>query len=87
MGLEEVSININDQTLKLETGKLAKQADGSVTVQYGDNIILSTAAMSDPREGIDFFLFLLNLKKECMLEERSLEVFSKEKDALVHQLY
>ena len=34
MGLEEVSININDQTLKLETGKLAKQADGSVTVQY-----------------------------------------------------
>ena len=55
MGLEEVSININDQTLKLETGKLAKQADGSVTVQYGDNIILSTAAMSDPREGIDFF--------------------------------
>ena len=58
MGLEEVSININDHTLKLETGKLAKQADGSVPVQYGDNI-----------------------------EERSLEVFSKEKDALVHQLY
>ena len=55
MGLEEVSININDQTLKLETGKLAKHAFGSVTFQYGDNIILSTAAMSDPREGIDFF--------------------------------
>ncbi|MBN18782.1 MAG: polyribonucleotide nucleotidyltransferase [Chloroflexi bacterium] len=55
MGLEEVSISINNKTLKFENGKLAKQANGSVTIQYGDNIILSTAAMSDPREGIDFF--------------------------------
>jgi len=55
MGLEEVNINIGDRTLKFETGKLAKQANASVTVQYGDNIILCTAAMSDPREGIDFF--------------------------------
>ena len=55
MGLEEVNIKISDRTLKFETGKLAKQANASVTVQYGDNIILCTAAMSNPREGIDFF--------------------------------
>ena len=47
MSLEEVSININDKTLKFETGKLAKQANGSLTIQYGDNIILSTLLSSN----------------------------------------
>src|SRR5512143_120357 len=42
--------------LSFETGKLAKQAHGSVVVRIGDNVILATAvANADPREGIDFF--------------------------------
>ena len=41
--------------MSIETGKLAKQADGSAMVQYGDTIVLVTAcAKSKPREGIDF---------------------------------
>ncbi|HEX2033741.1 MAG TPA: polyribonucleotide nucleotidyltransferase [Chloroflexota bacterium] len=42
--------------LIVETGKIAGQADGSVTVQYGDTVVLATAVMAKTaREGIDFF--------------------------------
>jgi polyribonucleotide nucleotidyltransferase len=42
--------------LILETGKFAKQANGSVTVQYGGTVVLVTACMSkEPKEGQDFF--------------------------------
>jgi len=44
------------QELILETGKIAKQANGSVTVQYGGTVVLVTACMSrEIREGQDFF--------------------------------
>ena len=49
-------IDFAGRRLIVETGKLAGQANGSVTVQYGETIILATATMSKgPREGIDFF--------------------------------
>ncbi|HWQ00028.1 MAG TPA: polyribonucleotide nucleotidyltransferase, partial [Vicinamibacterales bacterium] len=42
-------------TLSIETGRLAKQADGAAVVRYGDTIVLVTAcAARNPREGIDF---------------------------------
>ncbi|MGB9552759.1 MAG: hypothetical protein ACPL7L_00070, partial [bacterium] len=42
--------------LVLETGRLGKQAAGSVTVQHADNVVLVTACISSTiREGIDFF--------------------------------
>lgn len=42
--------------LTIETGKYAKQANGAVTVRYGDTMVITTATMSkEPREGIDFF--------------------------------
>src|SRR5246127_181739 len=44
------------KTLQIETGHLAKQAQGSAIVRQGDNVVLGTACASpDPREGIDFF--------------------------------
>ncbi len=50
------SIKIGDDTLTIETGKVAKQADGSVVLKYGDTMILVTAVSShSPREGLDFF--------------------------------
>ena len=43
-------------TITIETGKLANQASGAVTVRLGDTLILTTATMTKtPREGIDFF--------------------------------
>src|SRR3954464_918312 len=48
-------ISINGKPLRIETGKLAKQADGSVIVRYGDSVVLVTACRAaSPREGIDF---------------------------------
>src|SRR3989442_15415477 len=48
-------ISINSKTLSFETGKLAKQAHGSVIVRFGDSVVLVTACHSaSPREGIDF---------------------------------
>ena len=48
-------ISISGKPLRLETGKLAKQAAGSVVVRYGDSVVLVTASRAaTPREGIDF---------------------------------
>src|SRR5438874_1526288 len=53
MNTREVSIN--GKSLSFETGKLAKQAHGSVIVRYGDSVVLVTAChAASPREGIDF---------------------------------
>ena len=43
------------RTLTIETGKLARLAGGSVTVRFGDTMVLGTANRSDPRPGLDFF--------------------------------
>lgn len=50
-----VEKQIGRQTLSFETGQLAKQAAGSVLVQYGETVVLVAAASSDPRPGLDFF--------------------------------
>ena len=48
-------LTIGQHTLSLETGKLAKQAGGSVMVRFGDSVVLVTACRAaSPREGIDF---------------------------------
>ncbi len=46
---------IGGRTLTIETGKMALLAGGSVTVRYGDTVVLGTANRSDPRPGLDFF--------------------------------
>ena len=46
---------VGPKALSIETGRLAQQANGSVLVRYGDSVVLVTATMSKPREGIDFF--------------------------------
>ena len=50
-----VEKEIGGRTLSIETGKLAKQAHGGVTVQFGETVVLGTAVTAPPREGIDFF--------------------------------
>src|SRR5215469_13653577 len=53
--MEQVSIPLGSSTLTIETGKVAKQANGAAYVRYGDTVVLATACSSKPREGIDFF--------------------------------
>jgi polyribonucleotide nucleotidyltransferase len=48
-------LHVGQNTLRLETGKLAKQAGGSVIVRFGDSVVLVTACRAaSAREGIDF---------------------------------
>src|SRR5215217_8338744 len=50
-----VERQIGGRTLSIETGSYAKLADGAVTVQFGDTVILAAVVRANPREGIDFF--------------------------------
>src|SRR5436189_1716538 len=57
-------VDINGTPLSFETGKLAKQADGSVLVRMGDSVVLVTACASpNPREGIDFLPLTVDYKE------------------------
>ena len=50
------AIKLGGKELAVETGKVAKQADGSVVISYGDTIVLVTAvSATSPREGLNFF--------------------------------
>ncbi|MFN8533705.1 MAG: polyribonucleotide nucleotidyltransferase [Dehalococcoidia bacterium] len=54
--IHRVEREIGGRTLSLEAGRFAEQANGAVTVQYGDTVVLVTVVMGkNPREGIDFF--------------------------------
>jgi len=48
------SIKIGEAELSIETGHLAKQADGSVVVRYGDTMLLVTAVSAREKKDIDF---------------------------------
>jgi len=50
------SIKVGDRDLSVEVGRVAKQADGSCVISYGDTMVLCAAVgANSPREGIDFF--------------------------------
>jgi polyribonucleotide nucleotidyltransferase len=43
-----VELDLAGRTLRLETGRVAKQADGSIWASYGDTVVLATAVASNP---------------------------------------
>ncbi len=54
--MHSFEMQIGGRKLVIESGKMAKQANGAVLVRYGDTAVLVTAtASAEPREGIDFF--------------------------------
>src|SRR6187397_2191854 len=64
-------IRIGQQTLTFETGKLAKQAHGSVIVRFGDSVVLVTAChAANPREGIDFLPLTCDYKENTYASGR-----------------
>jgi len=65
MNATRVSIDVGGRTLTLETGRMAKQADGAVYVTYEGVAILATVVASDaPREGVDFFPLTVNYQEK-----------------------
>ncbi len=53
--VKSYAATVGSQTITFETGKLAGQAGGAVTIQLGDSIVFASATMGGVREGIDFF--------------------------------
>ena len=81
------------RTLTIETGKVARQADGAVMVTYGDTVVLCTAtAQKQPKTGIDFFPLTVNYQEKTFATGRIPGGFFKregratEKDTLVSRL-
>ncbi|MFC1461832.1 polyribonucleotide nucleotidyltransferase, partial [Verrucomicrobiota bacterium] len=51
-----VEITVGNKPMRIETGSLARQAKGAVTVQMADTMVFSAVSAADaPREGIDYF--------------------------------
>ena len=58
---QKLEIDFGGRPFSIETGKVAKQANGSVMVQYGETVVLVTAVTSDKkREGLDFIPLTVN---------------------------
>ncbi len=62
----EISVEreLGGRTLRISTGKIAKQAAGAVFVTYGDTTVLVTVVSSDPRPGIDFFPMTVDYREK-----------------------
>ncbi len=64
-------ISVGGRSLSLETGRLAKQADGSVIVRMGDTMVLVTACADvNPREGVDFLPLTCDYKENAYASGR-----------------
>lgn len=63
--IQRYSLKIGEHEVELETGRVARSANGSVTVRCGDNVLLVTATGSEnPRPGIDFFPLLVDYEEK-----------------------
>jgi len=63
--IEKTEIQLGNSKLTIETGRMAKQADGAVYVTYGDTGVLVTAVASDDiREGIDFLPLTVDYREK-----------------------
>ena len=65
MAYQKVEIEFNGQPLKIETGKIARQADGAVVITYGETMVLCTVVSAKSmREGQDFFPLTVNYQEK-----------------------
>jgi polyribonucleotide nucleotidyltransferase len=59
------SVKIGDTELTIETGHMAKQADGSVVVRYGDTMLLVTAVSAREKKDVDFLPSRWSTRRSC----------------------
>ena len=86
-------IKWGDKTLKIETGKISRQADGSVMVSYGDSVVhASTCFAKHEKVGLNFFPLTVNYQEKFYAGGRIPGGFFKrearptEKETLVSRL-
>ena len=65
MAKQEFHLEFCGRGITVETGEIAKQADGAVIIRYGDTVTLSTACASNQaKEGIDFFPLTVSFEEK-----------------------
>ena len=63
--MQSFEMQVGGRPLIIEQGKMAKQANGSVLVRYGDTVVLVAAtASAAPREGVDFFPLTVDFEEK-----------------------
>jgi polyribonucleotide nucleotidyltransferase len=63
---EKITVQVGDKQIIIETGKLAKQADGAVTIQLGETIVIVAAvAATKAKEGQDFFPLTVDYREKA----------------------
>jgi polyribonucleotide nucleotidyltransferase len=63
---ENISVKVGTQDIQIETGKLAKQADGAVSVQLGETIVIVAAvAATTAKPGQDFFPLTVDYREKA----------------------
>ena len=61
-----IELDVAGRTLRLETGRVAKQADGSIWASYGDTVVLATAVASqNAKPGIDFLPLTVDYQEKA----------------------
>jgi len=76
-------IELGGRTLSIETGRFAKQANGSVMVRYGDTMVLVTAVASEEaKEDQGFFPLQVEYREKTSAAGKFPGGFIKEKDVL-----
>ena len=60
MSKQTFELDFEGRSLKVETGEIAKQADGAVLIRFGDTVVLNTACCADEPKGGDFFPLTVN---------------------------
>ena len=63
--MQSFSYEWGGRTLTIETGKIAKQANGAVLVRYGDTaVVVAVTGTKTPREGVDFFPLTVDFEEK-----------------------
>ena len=91
--IQRVELDWGGRTLTLETGRMARQADGAVLATYGETTVLATVvAAKQPREGVDFLPLTVDYQEKFYAAGRSPGGYFKregrptEKETLVSRL-
>lgn len=61
--VQRIEMEVGGRPLSIETGRLAKQANAAVTVQYGDTVVLCTVTASSGPKDLDFFPLTVNYEE------------------------
>ena len=80
-----VEIDLNGRSITLETGRVAKQANGAVVVRSGDNVVLVTAcSANEPKPNASFFPLTVDYREYTYAAGRFPGGFIKREEELMN---